>query len=82
VLGQDSHYHITKEDVTKSEEMLKRAIDLDPQFARAYFGLGHVYNTQAYYGWGNDTPQVLFERARVTLLKAISLESIRDHSVC
>ena len=74
VLGQEHHYRTTKEDFVKAEELLTKAIGLDPQFARAYFALGHLYNTEAYWGWGNEEPTALFEKAKVALLKAIALD--------
>jgi tetratricopeptide (TPR) repeat protein len=64
---------ITK-DVAKAEELLKKAIELDPQFARTYYGLGHVYNTRAFWGWGDADPVVLLERSRDWLLKGIALD--------
>jgi adenylate cyclase len=74
VEGQELHYKLTKDDVAKAEGLLKKAIELDPQFARAYYGLGHVYNTQAFWGLSDTDPTVLYERARDTLLKAIALD--------
>ncbi len=74
VEGQELHYKLTKDDVAKAEVLLKKAIELDPQFARAYYGLGHVYNTQAAWGLSDTDPTVLLERARDTLLKAIALD--------
>src|SRR5207237_9190010 len=39
VLGIEFHFRMTKEDNLKSEEAFKKAMELDPQFARAYLGL-------------------------------------------
>ncbi len=74
VQGQELHYKETKDDVAKAEGLLKKAIELDPQFARAYYGLAHVYLTQAYYGFSDEDTTVLFERAKGLLLKAIALD--------
>jgi TolB-like protein/class 3 adenylate cyclase len=74
VEGQELHYKLTKEDVAKAEVLLKKAIELDPQFARAYYGLGHVYGTQAWWSLSDTDPTVLYERSRDTLLKAIALD--------
>jgi TolB-like protein len=62
--GQELHYKFTKEDVAKAEGLLKKAIELDPQFARPYFGLGHVYNTQAFWGWGDADPMCCLKGLR------------------
>ena len=72
--GQELHYKIKKDDVAKAEGLLKKAIELDPQFARAYYGLGHVYNTQAWWGWGDAEAPVLLEKVRDVLLKGIALD--------
>jgi adenylate cyclase len=53
--GQELHFKLKKDDVAKAEGLLKKAIELDPQFARAYYGLAHVYNTQAWWGWAMRT---------------------------
>ena len=74
IAGQELHHKFTKDDEAKAEELLKKAIELDPQFARAYSALGGVYNTQAERGWGDADATVLFERARDTLLKGIALD--------
>ncbi len=62
----------TKETVARAQELLRKAIELDPQFARAYVRLGASYDLQASLGQGN--PTTLFEQAKVTLLKAITLD--------
>jgi len=74
VLGQELNLRVTKEDTPKAEAPLKKAIELDPQFARAYFALGYLYNNEAWWGWGDADAPTLFERAKVTLLKALSLD--------
>jgi tetratricopeptide (TPR) repeat protein len=72
--GQELHYKLTKDDVAKAEGLLKKAIERDPQFARAYYGLAHVYNTQAWWGWGDADATVLLEKSRDLALKAIALD--------
>jgi TolB-like protein len=74
VEGQELNYRERKDDVAKAEVLLKKAIELDPQFARAYYGLGHVYTSQAFWGWSDTDATVLFETARDTLLKGIALD--------
>jgi tetratricopeptide (TPR) repeat protein len=72
IAGRELHYKLTKDDVAKAEPLLKKAIELDPQFARAYFGLAHVYVTRA--SVLGDEDATLFERAKDLLLKAIALD--------
>jgi tetratricopeptide (TPR) repeat protein len=64
IMGQELHYKFTKDDVAKAEGLFKKAIELDPQFARAYYALGHIYNTQAGWGLGDADQTVLLERSR------------------
>ena len=73
LLGVESFLRFTKEDYSKAEELLKKAIELDPQFARAHRGLGVVYFVQAGWGWVENAP-AWFEKAKVTLLKAVALD--------
>jgi TolB-like protein/Flp pilus assembly protein TadD len=72
--GQEHVLKLTKDDVAKGEGELKKAIELDPQFARAYYGLATVYVTQASYGLGDEEVPVLWERAKDALLKAVALD--------
>jgi tetratricopeptide (TPR) repeat protein len=74
-LGAELVPRITEKDRAKAEEYFKKAIELDPQFARAYAGLGWIYFSQALHLWGQKDPQVLFQAAREAVLQAISLDS-------
>jgi tetratricopeptide (TPR) repeat protein len=74
IAGQEHVFKLTKDDVAKGEEELKKAIELDPQFARAYYGLATVYITRASYGLGDEDAPVLFARAKDVLLKATALD--------
>jgi adenylate cyclase len=65
---------VTEKDRAKAEEYFKKAIELDPQFARAYAGLGRIYTSQAFHRWGQKDPQVLLQAAREAELQAISLD--------
>ena len=73
LLGTESRLRFTREDASKAEVLFKKAIELDPQFARAYVGLGGVYFDWAYRGWSEHGPDSL-EKAKATLLKAIDLD--------
>ncbi|MBV8524335.1 MAG: hypothetical protein JOY71_19770 [Acetobacteraceae bacterium] len=73
VLGQELLYRETKEDSPKAEAPLRKAIELDPQLARAYVALGHLYTHMAFFGWGNEDANRLFEKSKAVLSKAIIL---------
>jgi adenylate cyclase len=75
VLGVELLARQTREDNSKAEELFKRAIELDPQFARGYSGLSTVYENRANMGWWQDDASALFEKAKVALLQAIALDS-------
>jgi adenylate cyclase len=53
---------ITEKGRAKAEEYFKKAIELDPQFARAYAGLGKIYFSQAWNGWDIGTPRSCSKR--------------------
>ena len=74
VEGEEFHYKVTKDDEAKAGVLLKRAIELDPQFARAYNALGAVYVTQANWGWGDGDVAALLERSKEAVLKSIVLD--------
>src|SRR5207248_8068194 len=46
----------TKEDFAKAEEFLTKAIELDPQFARAYTLLAFAYLAEGAMGLGQEGP--------------------------
>ncbi len=62
----------TKEENAQARQMFERAIELDPQYAGAYAGLGWTYFTEWFMGWGQG-PQVL-EQASIMAQKARTLD--------
>ena len=42
LLAVEAKHKVTKEDLTKAEGLFRKAIELDPQLARAYYGLATV----------------------------------------
>jgi adenylate cyclase len=74
VLGQELQYRNTKEDTPKAEQPLKKTNELDPQFVRAHVALGHLYNSMAFWGWGNEDADTLLEKSNAALSKAIVLD--------
>jgi TolB-like protein/Tfp pilus assembly protein PilF len=43
LLALSMKHNVTKESLTRAEELLHKALELDPQLARAYVGLSDVY---------------------------------------
>ena len=67
------YYHqLTKETNDQARVMFERAIDLDPQFADAYAGLGFTYYEEWAELWSQD-PQSL-ERAFELATQALALD--------
>src|SRR5262249_11183285 len=64
----------TKENFDKAEDLLKKAIELDPQLARAYAAMGNLYEVRAYQRWGPDEGAAQLQRARALLLTAVALD--------
>jgi tetratricopeptide (TPR) repeat protein len=74
LLGVDLHFRHTKENGLRAEAAFKKAIEIDPQFARAYVGLGRVYLARAAWAWG-DSSTSDYETAKNFYLKSIELDS-------
>jgi TolB-like protein/class 3 adenylate cyclase/Tfp pilus assembly protein PilF len=73
-LGTELQATESKENTAKAEELFKKALELDPQLARAYRGLAGVYNVRGIEGWGPDDPAVSFQKAKTMFMKAIALD--------
>lgn len=73
-LGTGLWLRFTKEENFKAEELLKKAIELDPNFARSYTSLGIVYSIRADFWHGQEDPDALREKAKDLELKAIALD--------
>jgi len=54
LLALELSHHFTKEDVAKSIELYAKAIELDPQYARAYAGLAMAHWQDWFYGWAES----------------------------
>jgi TolB-like protein/Tfp pilus assembly protein PilF len=74
VMAEQLHYHLNKEDISRAEELYKKAIERDPQFARAYAGLADLYDAVLWLGWAPPEPTALIEKGRDLALKAIALD--------
>lgn len=63
----------TRSENGKARNMFEKALELDPQFASAYVGLGHTYEVQVAFGW-TEFPIQALKRAEELALKALSLD--------
>jgi adenylate cyclase len=66
-------YERKKDANTQARQMFEKAIELDPQYAGAYAGLGQTYWLDWFYQWSRDRAQSL-ERAFELGQKAIALD--------
>jgi len=80
LLGMEAHLRLTKDGESQAIELFKKAIELDPQYARGYMGLGFVYADFAWWGWAGGNSQDWFEKAKVALLKAIDLDPTNNRA--
>jgi TolB-like protein/class 3 adenylate cyclase/Tfp pilus assembly protein PilF len=62
---------VTQADSDKAIELFKRALAIDPDFALAWAGLSHIYQSQAGYGFAPINEG--FERAREAAQRALQL---------
>jgi adenylate cyclase len=59
LLGLEAKHRFTKEDNKKAQELFGKAIDLDPNFARAYVGLVWTHNLEINFGWTDSWQQCM-----------------------
>ena len=64
---------VTEADFRKGIGYFTKAIDLEPTYAAAYWGLSESYRELGYYTLG--PPRELFPRSRAAALKALELDS-------
>ena len=63
--GRRSYGRLTREDNAAAMHHFKRAIALDPQFARAYAALALTWTRRAIDGWIEEPEQALVEAAKL-----------------
>jgi TolB-like protein/Tfp pilus assembly protein PilF len=66
-------YEYRKEANTQAQQMFEKAIELDPQYAAAYAGLGSAYWLEFFFRWTQDPPQSL-RRAFELTQRAVALD--------
>jgi TolB-like protein/predicted Zn-dependent protease len=52
LLGMEAKHTVTKEGLDEGERLLRKALEIDPQLARAYVGLAYVYEYRIDFGLG------------------------------
>jgi adenylate cyclase len=67
------HYQATREHYNKAEQWLRRAIDIDPHYARGYMALARMLYGRCIFGWSAD---VLGDRSQIVTLaeRAVALD--------
>lgn len=71
--GRDSLSRLTRSATSKARGMFERAVELDPNYAAAYVGLGRVDLTAVALGWTPD-PAGALQRAESLARKAIGID--------
>jgi TolB-like protein/class 3 adenylate cyclase/Tfp pilus assembly protein PilF len=67
LLGMEAKHKVTKEGLDEGERLLRKALEIDPQLARAYVGLAYIYEYRIDLGLGAsaaDNLTKLMEAAR------------------
>ncbi len=64
---------ITKDGLIEGEKLFHKAIELDPQMARAYVGLAYVYSLMYGYGFA-DSPEQALSKQMEAARKAVELD--------
>lgn len=64
---------ITKDGLIEGEKLFHKAIELDPQMARAYVGLAYVYSLMYGYGFA-DSPEQALSKQMEAAQKAVELD--------
>ncbi|MFQ5896697.1 MAG: adenylate/guanylate cyclase domain-containing protein [Candidatus Methylomirabilia bacterium] len=73
LLGIEYKHRFTKENNLIAQELLNKAIALDPEYARAYTALGWTYLFEVWWGW-SDAPGQSLKQAFQAAQKAVLLD--------
>jgi tetratricopeptide (TPR) repeat protein len=71
LLGMEAKHKVTKEGLDEGERLLRKALEIDPQLARAYVGLADIHDYRIYFGLGTsvaDNLTKMMEAARNAVL--------------
>jgi TolB-like protein/class 3 adenylate cyclase len=72
-LGVELKHHRTEADNRKARELFEKAIELDPNFTRAYIGLAQIHGDTIDFGWAQSR-QVALQHMVTAARKALSLD--------
>jgi TolB-like protein/class 3 adenylate cyclase len=72
---------ITKDGLIEGERLFRKAIELDPQMARAYVGLAYVYSLMYGYGF-TDSPEQALSKLMAAAQKAVELDPNNNRAHC
>lgn len=72
LLGRFHGHKFEPGDKEKAIEYFRQAIELDPQYAEPFSGLGDIYGEMAFYGLAN--PRELWERCRAAATRALEID--------
>ncbi len=71
--GVELFHHFVKEDNQAARALFHRAIELDPNYARAYANLAWTYQRDFADGWAED-PELSLRKARELARRALELD--------
>ena len=77
--GREFLSRLTRSATSDARHMFERAIELDPNYAAAYVGLGNVDLRAIHHGWTPE-PAAVLERAKSHALKAIAVDEFNPHA--
>jgi TolB-like protein/class 3 adenylate cyclase/tetratricopeptide (TPR) repeat protein len=73
LLGMEAKHQVTKESLIEAERLFRKAIDLDPQLARAYVGLTYVYAYMLILGLA-ESPEEIVSKHLEAAQKAVEID--------
>jgi TolB-like protein/DNA-binding winged helix-turn-helix (wHTH) protein len=77
--GRDFLSRLTRSATSQARQMFEKAIEIDPNYAAAYVGLGTVDLRAIHHGWTPD-PATVLERAKGRAHKAIVIDEFDPHA--
>jgi adenylate cyclase len=75
LLGSDHKHRFTQEDVAKARQYYEKAIQLDPNFARAHLGLAWTHQHDLWLGW-SESPERSLALFREHAQRAVDLDEL------